>query len=264
MQLAGSVAVITGGASGLGAATARLFAGAGARLALWDLNAEAGNALAAEFGSNGVFVKTDVTSSADVQRALTQVQEQFGSIHIVINCAGIATAERVIGRQGPLPLERFAQVIQINLIGTFNVIRLAAVLMMQNPPNAEGERGVIINTASVAAFEGQIGQPAYAASKAAVAGMTLPIAREFASHGIRVVAIAPGVFDTPMVAGLTEPARQALSAAVPFPKRLGRPDEYAVLARHIVENVMLNGETIRLDGALRMGPDRKSTRLNAK
>ncbi len=254
MQLAGSVAVITGGASGLGAATARLFAGAGARLALWDLNAEAGNALAAEFGSNGVFVKTDVTSSADVQRALTQVQEQFGSIHIVINCAGIATAERVIGRQGPLPLERFAQVIQINLIGTFNVIRLAAVLMMQNPPNAEGERGVIINTASVAAFEGQIGQPAYAASKAAVAGMTLPIAREFASHGIRVVAIAPGVFDTPMVAGLTEPARQALSAAVPFPKRLGRPDEYAVLARHIVENVMLNGETIRLDGALRMGP----------
>jgi NAD(P)-dependent dehydrogenase (short-subunit alcohol dehydrogenase family) len=223
-------------------------------LALWDLNAEAGNALAAEFGSNGVFVKTDVTSSADVQRALTQVQEQFGSIHIVINCAGIATAERVIGRQGPLPLERFAQVIQINLIGTFNVIRLAAVLMMQNPPNAEGERGVIINTASVAAFEGQIGQPAYAASKAAVAGMTLPIAREFASHGIRVVAIAPGVFDTPMVAGLTEPARQALSAAVPFPKRLGRPDEYAALARDIVENVMLNGETIRLDGALRMGP----------
>jgi NAD(P)-dependent dehydrogenase (short-subunit alcohol dehydrogenase family) len=223
-------------------------------LALWDLNAEAGNALAAEFGSNGVFVKTDVTSSADVQRALTQVQEQFGSIHMVINCAGIATAERVIGRQGPLPLERFAQVIQINLIGTFNVIRLAAVLMMQNPPNAEGERGVIINTASVAAFEGQIGQPAYAASKAAVAGMTLPIAREFASHGIRVVAIAPGVFDTPMVAGLTEPARQALSAAVPFPKRLGRPDEYAALARDIVENVMLNGETIRLDGALRMGP----------
>ena len=254
MQLAGSVAVITGGASGLGAATARLFAGAGAKLALWDLNAEAGNALAAELGSNGLFVKTDVNNSDDVQKALTQVQEQFGSVHMVINCAGIATAERVIGRQGPLPLERFAQVIQINLIGTFNVIRLAAVLMMQNPPNAEGERGVIINTASVAAFEGQIGQPAYAASKAAVAGMTLPIAREFASHGIRVVAIAPGVFDTPMVAGLTEPARQALSAAVPFPKRLGRPDEYAVLARHIVENVMLNGETIRLDGALRMGP----------
>jgi NAD(P)-dependent dehydrogenase (short-subunit alcohol dehydrogenase family) len=254
MQLAGSVAVITGGASGLGAATARLFAGAGAKLALWDLNAEAGNALAAEFGSNGLFVKTDVTSSDDVQRALTQVQEQFGSVRIVINCAGIATAERVIGRQGPLPLERFEWVIQINLIGTFNVIRLAAALMMQNTLNAEGERGVIINTASVAAFEGQIGQPAYAASKAGVAGMTLPIAREFAAHGIRVVAIAPGVFDTPMVAGLSEPARQALSAAVPFPKRLGRPEEYAALARHIVENVMLNGETIRLDGALRMGP----------
>jgi len=254
MQLAGSVAVITGGASGLGAATARLFGGVGAQLALCDLNAEAGNALAAEFGTHGLFVKTDVTNSADVQRALTQVQERYGSIHIVINCAGIATAERVIGRQGPLPLERFERVIQINLIGTFNVIRLAAALMMQNSPNTDGERGVIINTASVAAFDGQIGQPAYAASKAGVAGMTLPIAREFASHGIRVVAIAPGVFDTPMVAGLPEPARQALGAAVPFPKRLGRPDEYAALAQHIVENVMLNGETIRLDGALRMGP----------
>jgi len=254
VELQGSVAVITGGASGLGAATARLFGGVGAQLALCDLNVEAGNAVAAEFGANGLFVKTDVTNSADVQRALTQVQERFGSIHIVINCAGIATAERIIGRQGPLPLERFERVIQINLIGTFNVIRLAAVLMMQNLPNAEGERGVIINTASVAAFDGQIGQPAYAASKAGVAGMTLPIAREFASHGIRVVAIAPGVFDTPMVAGLPEPARQALGAAVPFPKRLGRPDEYAALAQHIVENVMLNGETIRLDGALRMGP----------
>ncbi len=254
MQLAGNVAVITGGASGLGAATARLFREAGAKLALCDLNTEAGNALAAEFGANGLCVKTDVTNSADVQRALTQVQERFGSIHMVVNCAGVATAERVISRQGPLPLERFERVIQINLIGTFNVIRLAAALMMHNPPNAEGERGVIINTASVAAFDGQIGQPAYAASKAGVAGMTLPIAREFAAHGIRVVAIAPGVFDTPMVAGLPEPARQALSTVVPFPKRLGRPDEYAALARHIVENVMLNGETIRLDGALRLGP----------
>lgn len=254
MQLAGSVAMITGGASGLGAATARLFGGAGATLALCDLNTEAGNALAAEFGNKGLFVKTDVTNAEDVQHALAQVQERFDSIHIVVNCAGVATAERVISRQGPLPLERFERVIQINLIGTFNVIRLAAALMMQNTPNAEGERGVIINTASIAAFDGQIGQPAYAASKAGVAGMTLPIAREFASHGIRVVAIAPGVFDTPMVAGLPEPARQALGAAVPFPKRLGRPDEYAALARHIVENVMLNGETIRLDGALRLGP----------
>jgi NAD(P)-dependent dehydrogenase (short-subunit alcohol dehydrogenase family) len=254
MQLAGSVAVITGGASGLGAATARLFGGAGAKLALFDLNAEAGNALAAEFGNNGLFVTIDVTNADDVQRALTQVQERFGSIHIVVNCAGVATAERVVSRQGPLPLERFERVIQINLVGTFNVIRLAAALMMHNTPNAEGERGVIINTASVAAFDGQIGQPAYAASKAGVVGMTLPIAREFAAHGIRVVAIAPGVFDTPMVAGLPEPARQALSTVVPFPNRLGRPDEYAALARHIVENVMLNGATIRLDGALRLGP----------
>jgi len=254
MQLAGMVAMITGGASGLGAATARLFSGTGAKLALCDLNMQAGNALAAELDSNGLFVQTDVTKSEDIQNVLTQVQERFGRLHIVVNCAGVATAERVIGRQGPLPLERFERVIQVNLIGTFNVIRLAAGLMMQNTPNAEGERGVIINTASVAAFEGQIGQPAYTASKAGVAGMTLPIAREFAAHGIRVVAIAPGVFDTPMVAGLPEPAQQALSAAIPFPKRLGRPDEYAALARHIVENVMLNGETIRLDGALRMGP----------
>ncbi len=254
MQFAGSVAVITGGASGLGAATARLFHAAGAQIVLCDLNVEAGQALAAELGSPGLFVRTDVTQSDDVQRAVTQAQERFGGIHIVVNCAGIATAERVISRQGPLPLERFERVIQINLIGTFNVIRLAAAVMMQNTPNAEGERGVIINTASVAAFDGQIGQPAYAASKAAVAGMTLPIAREFAAHGIRVMAIAPGVFETPMVAGLPEPAQLALSASIPFPKRLGRPDEYAALARHIVENVMLNGETIRLDGALRMAP----------
>ncbi len=254
MQFAGSVAVITGGASGLGAATARLFHSAGAQIVLCDLNVEAGQALAAELGSHGLFVRTDVTQSDDVQRAVTQAQERFGGIHIVVNCAGIATAERVISRQGPLPLERFERVIQINLIGTFNVIRLAAAVMMQNTPNAEGERGVIINTASVAALDGQIGQPAYAASKAAVAGMTLPIAREFAAHGIRVMAIAPGVFETPMVAGLPEPAQLALSASIPFPKRLGRPDEYAALARHIVENVMLNGETIRLDGALRMAP----------
>jgi NAD(P)-dependent dehydrogenase (short-subunit alcohol dehydrogenase family) len=254
MQLAGSVAVITGGASGLGAATAQLFAAAGANLVLCDLNTEAGETLAATFGHHGLFVRTDVTQSDDVQRAVTQAQERFGGIHIVVNCAGIATAERVLSRQGPLELERFTRVIEINLIGTFNVIRLAAAVMLQNTPNDEGERGVIINTASVAAFDGQIGQPAYAASKAAVAGMTLPIAREFAAHGIRVVAIAPGVFETPMVAGLPEPAQLALSAAIPFPKRLGRPSEYAALAQHIVENVMLNGETIRLDGALRMAP----------
>src|SRR5499425_2553471 len=254
MQLAGSVAVITGGASGLGAATARLFAGAGAKLALWDLNVEAGNALAADLGSNGIFVKTDVTNSEVVQRALTQVQERFGSIHIVINCAGIATAERVIGRQGPLPLERFAQVIQINLIGTFNVIRLAAALMMQNTPNADGERGVIISTASVAAFEGQIGQPAYAASKGGVAALTLPAAREFAQFGIRANAIAPGIFHTPMLIALPEEAQKSLAAAVPFPKLLGRPEQFAALVRHIIENPYINGEVIRLDGALRLAP----------
>lgn len=254
MQLAESVALITGGASGLGAATARLFHSAGARVVVCDLNTDAGQALAAELGERGLFVRTDVTQSDDVQQAVTQAVTRFGGIHIVVNCAGIATAERVISRQGPLPLERFTRVIEINLIGTFNVIRLAAAVMQQNTPNAEGERGVIINTASVAAFDGQIGQPAYAASKAAVAGMTLPIAREFAAHGIRVVAIAPGVFETPMVAGLPEPAQIALAASIPFPKRLGRPGEYAALAQHIVENVMLNGETIRLDGALRMAP----------
>src|SRR5256712_12882507 len=221
MQLAGMVAMIRGGASGLGAATARLFSGAGAKLALCDLNVQAVNALAAELASNGLFVQTDVTKSDDIQNVLTQLQERFGRLLIVVNCAGIATAERVIGRQGPLPLERFERVIQVNLIGTFNVIRLAASLMMQNTPNAEGERGVIINTASVAAFEGQIGQPAYTASKAGVAGMTLPIAREFAAHGIRVVAIAPGGLDTPIVAGLPEPGQQALSADIPFPKRPG-------------------------------------------
>lgn len=254
MQFAESVALITGGASGLGAATARLFAAAGARIVVCDLNAEAGQALATELGARGLFVRTDVTKSDDVQQAVEQAQARFGSLQIVVNCAGIATAERVLSRQGPLPLERFTRVIEINLIGTFNVIRLAAALMLQNTPNAEGERGVIINTASVAAFDGQIGQPAYAASKAAVAGMTLPIAREFATHGIRVVAIAPGVFETPMVAGLPEPAQIALAASIPFPKRLGRPGRYAALAQHIVENVMLNGETIRLDGALRMAP----------
>ena len=204
MQLAGNVAVITGGASGLGAATARLFAGAGAKLALWDLNAEAGNALAAEFGSNGLFVKTDVTSSDDVQRALTQVQEQFGRLHLVINCAGIGTAERVVGRQGPLPLERFERVIQINLIGTFNVIRLAAALMMQNTPNAEGERGVIINTASVAGLVGTPGMPAYVASKHAVIGLTKVAAGEVARQGIRVNCVCPGPVDTRMIHDLEE------------------------------------------------------------
>ena len=254
MQLGGSVALITGGASGLGAAVVREFGGVGAQVALVDLNAAAGAALAGEFGANGCFMAADVTNSDDIQRVMTQVRERFGGVHIVVNCAGVATPGRVVGREGALPLENFQRVIQINLVGTFNVIRLAAALMMENQPNAEGERGVILNTASVAAFDGQIGQAAYSASKAGVVGMTLPIARELAAHGIRVVSIAPGIFDTPMLAGLPERARQSLGVSVPFPPRLGRPEEYAALARHIVENVMLNGETIRLDGALRMAP----------
>jgi NAD(P)-dependent dehydrogenase (short-subunit alcohol dehydrogenase family) len=223
-------------------------------VALVDLNATAGAALAGEFGANGCFMAADVTSSDDIQRVMTQVRERFGGVHIAVNCAGVATPGRVVGREGSLPLESFQRVIQINLVGTFNVIRLAAALMMENQPNAEGERGVILNTASVAAFDGQIGQAAYSASKAGVVGMTLPIARELAAHGIRVVSIAPGIFDTPILAGLPERARQSLGVSVPFPPRLGRPEEYAALARHIVENVMLNGETIRLDGALRMAP----------
>jgi NAD(P)-dependent dehydrogenase (short-subunit alcohol dehydrogenase family) len=221
---------------------------------LVDLNATAGAALAGEFGANGCFMAADVANGDDMQRVMMQVREQFGGVHIAVNCAGVGTPGRVVGREGPLPLENFQRVIQINLVGTFNVIRLAAALMMENQPNAAGERGVILNTASVAAFDGQIGQAAYSASKAGVVGMTLPIARELAAHGIRVVSIAPGIFDTPMLAGLPERARQSLGASVPFPPRLGRPEEYAALAQHIVENVMLNGETIRLDGALRMAP----------
>jgi NAD(P)-dependent dehydrogenase (short-subunit alcohol dehydrogenase family) len=254
MQIAGSVAIITGGASGLGAANVQLLAAAGARVAILDVNADAGSQLAAAYGDRGLFVKTDVTSAEAAEAALAQVYERFGAVHIAINCAGIGTPGRVVSRHGPLPLATFERVIRINLIGTFNLIRLVAARMQANPANAEGERGVIINTASVAAFEGQIGQAAYSASKAGVVGMTLPIARELAAYGIRVVTIAPGVFDTPMLAGLPEPARQSLGAAVPFPQRLGRPQEFAALAQHIIENSMLNGETIRLDGALRMAP----------
>ena len=254
MQIEGTVAVITGGASGLGAANAQLLHGAGAKVALLDVNSEAGEALAAELGDNALFINTDVTNPDHAEAALTQARDAFGAIHIAINCAGIGTPGRVIGRNGPLPLETFERVIKINLIGTFNIIRLAAFHMQANEPNDEGERGVIINTASIAAYDGQIGQPAYAASKAGVAGMTLPIARELAASGIRVMTIAPGIFDTPMLAGLPEPARESLGAAVPFPPRLGQPLEMASLARYIIESPMLNGEVIRLDGALRMAP----------
>lgn len=254
MQIEGKTAVVTGGASGLGAANVRLLASAGAQIAILDVNTEAGEALAASYGDHAMFVRTDVTSGDEAEAALQQVCEQFGTVDVVVNCAGIGTSGRVVTRQGPHSLESFTRVISINLIGTFNMIRLAAARMQENAPNDEGERGVIVNTASIAAFDGQIGQAAYAASKAGVVGMTLPIARELAAHGIRVMTIAPGIFDTPMLAGLPEPARQSLGAAVPFPPRLGQPDEFASLVRYIIESPMLNGETIRLDGALRMAP----------
>ncbi len=254
MQLQDNTFFVTGGGSGLGAACVREFAGAGANVVIADVNAETGEALAGELGERAIFAKTDVTDEASVQAALDLAQERFGGLQGAINCAGIAIAERVLGKNGPHPLASFSKVIQVNLIGTFNVIRLAAARMAEGQPNEAGERGVIINTASVAAFEGQIGQVAYSASKGGVAAMTLPIARDLARNGIRVVTIAPGTFDTPMLAGLPEPARQSLGQQVPFPPRRGRPSEYAALARHIVENEMLNGEVIRLDGAIRMGP----------
>ncbi len=254
MQIEGKVAVITGGASGLGGASARLLHASGAKVVILDVNSEAGQALAGKLGTDALYVHTDVTSSDSSEAALTQARETFGSVDIAINCAGIGTPGRVLSRQGVLPLDTFSRVIEINLIGTFNIIRLAAAHMQANEPNADGERGVVINTASIAAFDGQIGQPAYSASKAGVVGMTLPIARELASFGIRVMTIAPGIFDTPMLAGLPESARQSLGASVPFPPRLGQPEEYASMAKYIIESPMLNGETIRLDGALRMAP----------
>lgn len=254
MKLENAVAFVTGGASGLGEATVRRFVASGAKAVILDRDEERGKALADSLGSGVRFAKTDVTSESDVKNAVETASQAFGGIHIVVNCAGVGTAGRVVGRDGPMPLEIFNLTIQINLIGTFNVIRLAAAAMINNHPNEHGERGVIINTASVAAFEGQIGQAAYSASKGGIVGMTLPIAREFARHGIRVMTIAPGLFDTPMMAMLPEAARISLGEQVPFPSRLGRPEEFALLAEQIVENPMLNGEVIRLDGALRMAP----------
>src|SRR5919107_3261164 len=263
MDIKGSVALITGGASVLGAATARRLFDAGASVALVDLGSSAGAGLASELnsragaGNKAVFVPTDVTNETQVQAAVDAAQE-LGPLRIVVNCAGIATPGKVLGRDGVLPLEAFNRVIQVNLVGTFNVLRLAAAAMVSTEPVTSElggpERGVIINTASVAAFEGQIGQPAYAASKGAVAAMTLPIARELARSLVRVVTIAPGIFETPMMAGLPQEAQNSLGAQVPHPSRLGKPDEYANLVAHIVDNAMLNGETIRLDGAIRMGP----------
>jgi NAD(P)-dependent dehydrogenase (short-subunit alcohol dehydrogenase family) len=245
---------VTGGSSGLGAACGRTLAGAGGKVVIADLHKAGGESLAAELGARVRFVASDVTDEASVQNAVTTSLQALGGLHGVINCAGIGIAEKVLGKAGPHPLAAFAKVVSVNLIGTFNVIRLAAAAMSQATPTAGGERGVIVNTASVAAYDGQIGQAAYSASKGGVVSMTLPIARELARFGIRVMTIAPGIFDTPMLAGLPEPARQSLGQQVPFPPRLGRPDEYAALVRHIIENEMLNGEVIRLDGALRMAP----------
>jgi NAD(P)-dependent dehydrogenase (short-subunit alcohol dehydrogenase family) len=252
MQVRNSVFVVTGGASGLGAATAQMAAANGAKVVIADLQVEAGEKLAKEIG--GRFCKCDVTQEADGKAAVEAAVQAFGGLHVLVNCAGIGVAERTIGKEAPHDLGRFAKVIQINLIGTFNMIRLAADAMAKAGPNAAGERGVIINTASVAAFDGQIGQAAYSASKGGVVGMTLPIARDLSRNGIRVVTIAPGLFLTPMLLGLPKEAQDSLGKQVPFPSRLGKPEEYAALARHIVENEMLNGETIRLDGAIRMAP----------
>jgi len=254
MRFDGKTVLVTGGASGLGGATVDMVVQAGGNAVILDVNEATGNALASRLGGRVRFVKTDVTSEADVQRAVDTAVQSFGGVHGAVNAAGIGVAERVLGKEGPQPLANFTRVIHINLIGTFNVIRLAAATMSKNEPNEAGERGVIVNTASVAAFDGQIGQAAYSASKGGIVGMTLPIAREFARVGVRVMTIAPGTFDTPLLAGLPEAARQSLAQQVPFPSRLGRPAEYAALVRHIFENEMLNGEVIRLDGAIRMAP----------
>jgi NAD(P)-dependent dehydrogenase (short-subunit alcohol dehydrogenase family) len=248
MRIEGSAFLVTGGGSGLGAATARVLSERGARVVVADVNEAAGEETAAAIGAR--FVRTDVTDEASVQAAVAAV----GEIHGAVNCAGIGIAQRVVGRDGPHPLDLFRRVIDVNLIGTFNVIRLVAAAIAARGEAEGAERGVIVNTASVAAFDGQIGQAAYSASKGGVVGMTLPIARELARFGVRVATIAPGIFDTPMLAGLPEEARVSLGAQVPFPRRLGRPAEYAALVRHIVENEMLNGEVIRLDGAIRMAP----------
>ncbi|KJE23328.1 dehydrogenase of unknown specificity, short-chain alcohol dehydrogenase like [Frankia torreyi] len=252
MDISGSIALVTGGASGLGLATARRLLAAGARVVLLDLPSSAGDAVAKELGDDARFVAADVTQPEEVGAAL-DAAVALGPLRVVVNCAGTGNAIRVLGRGGVFPLEAFAKVIHVNLIGTFNVIRLAAERIATVEP-VDGDRGVIVNTASVAAFEGQIGQAAYSASKGGVAAMTLPIARDLADRAIRVVTIAPGLFETPMLGGLSEQARESLGRQVPHPSRLGNPDEYAALVEHIVANPMLNGEVIRLDGAIRMAP----------
>jgi NAD(P)-dependent dehydrogenase (short-subunit alcohol dehydrogenase family) len=255
MEIQGLGAIVTGGASGLGEATARLLAARGARVAILDLGRSKGAEVAASLGRSAIFCEADVSNEEQVTAALDRAQSELGGIHAAINCAGIGSAMRTVDKEGrPFDLAQFRRTLEVNLIGTFNVIRLAAARMLKNAPNETGERGAIVNTASAAAFEGQIGQAAYSASKGGVVGMTLPIARDLAAAGIRVCTIAPGLFATPLLMLMPEPARNALAAHVPFPPRLGRPPEFAALAVHILENPMLNGETIRLDGAVRMPP----------
>ncbi len=254
MRVEGHTFLITGGASGLGAATSHLLAQQGARVVIADVDEEAGEELASGLGKQGRFAHADVTDERAVQKLVDLAVDEFEGLHGTINCAGIGGSRRVLGREGPYDLGHFTKVVTVNLIGTFNVIRLAAEAMAKNDPSEDGERGVVVNTASVAAFEGQVGQAAYSASKGGIVGMTLPIARELARHGIRVATVAPGIFETPLLGRLPEEARESLGEQVPFPPRLGRPEEYAALVRHIVENVMVNGEVIRLDGAIRMAP----------
>jgi NAD(P)-dependent dehydrogenase (short-subunit alcohol dehydrogenase family) len=252
MLIKGHAAIVTGGGSGLGAATARALAGAGAKVALLDINDKAAEAVAAEIG--GLAVRCNVADAASAEAAVGKARAAHGAARILINCAGIGPAARIVGRDGPMALDAFRQVIEINLIGSFNLMRLAAAGMIGLEPLADGERGVIISTASVAAYEGQIGQAAYAASKGGIVALTMPAAREFARSGIRVNTIAPGLFATPLLLGMPQPVQDSLAASVPFPSRFGAPEEYAKLALHIIDNAMLNGETIRLDGALRMAP----------
>ncbi|MBI5670553.1 MAG: 3-hydroxyacyl-CoA dehydrogenase [Chloroflexi bacterium] len=254
MDIQTCVALVTGGASGLGLACARRLVRQGARVVIVDRDADRGAAVAAELGEAARFAAADVTSEADVQAAINTAVEAFGGLHVALNCAGVAWAGRTVSKEGPHPLDLFETIIRINLIGTFNVIRLAAARMSANEPNEYGERGVIVNTASVAAFDGQIGQAAYSASKGGVVGMTLPIARDLSRLGIRVMTIAPGIFDTPMVGLMPDELKTSLAAQIPFPARFGQPDEYAQLAQAIIENPYLNGEVIRLDGAVRMQP----------
>lgn len=253
MQIKDKIFLVTGAGSGLGAASARILAEAGAKVVLADLNREAGEKLAAELGAGACFVETDVANEASAVNAVNTAISNFGGLHGLVNCAGVAPAEKVVGKEGPHRLESFAKVININLVGTFNMIRLAAEAMQKGEPDAGGERGVIINTASIAAFDGQMGQAAYAASKGGIVALTLPVARELARSGIRCMTIAPGIMETPMLLGMPAEVQDSLNKMVPFPTRMGKPAEFAGLVKHIVENAYLNGEVIRLDGAIRMG-----------